>query len=75
MADKIVRQIAERCHPLENHPFGGRSRDEIRPGLGAIATRLHVIFYRVLEGRAEIIRVLDGRRDIDEISSPSVVND
>jgi plasmid stabilization system protein ParE len=25
------------------------------------------LFYRVVEHRAEIVRVLDGRRDIDEI--------
>jgi toxin ParE1/3/4 len=67
IADKIVREIAEKSRLLENHPFGGRSRDEVHPGLRSIAARPHVIFYRVAQNRAEIVRVIDGRRDLDEI--------
>ena len=70
VADKIVREIAETTRLLEDHPFGGRARDEIRPGLRSIAARPHVIYYRVADGRAEIVRVLDGRRDLDEIFAP-----
>jgi len=33
----------------------------------SIAVRPHVIFYRVQDGSAEIVRVLHGRRDLDEI--------
>jgi plasmid stabilization system protein ParE len=32
-ADRIVREIARTCQLLEDQPFGGRSRDEIKPGL------------------------------------------
>ncbi len=32
-----------------------------------MAASPHIIFYRVNEGSAEVIRVLDGRRDLDEI--------
>jgi toxin ParE1/3/4 len=66
-ADKIIRQIVERSRLLEDHPLGGRSRDELRPGLRSLVARPHVIFYRVVHDRAEIVRVLDGRRDLDEI--------
>ena len=52
---------------LEDHPFAGRSRDEVRTGVRSIASRPHVIFYRVTDNTIEIIRVLDGRRDIEEI--------
>ena len=34
LADKIVREIAETCRLLEDHPLGGRSRDEVRLGFG-----------------------------------------
>jgi toxin ParE1/3/4 len=66
-ADKVVRRIVETSRLLEDHPFGGRSRDEIRLGLRSLVARPHVVFYRVVQDRAEIVRVLDGRRDLDEI--------
>jgi toxin ParE1/3/4 len=66
-ADNVVRRIEAGCRVLETHPFGGRGRDEIRPGLRSITARPHVIFYRVRGDRAEIIRILDGRRDIGEV--------
>jgi toxin ParE1/3/4 len=66
-ADKIVREIGEACRLLEDHPFAGWARNEVRPGLRSMAATPHVIFYRVTNDVAEIVRVLDGRRDLDEI--------
>jgi toxin ParE1/3/4 len=66
-ADTLVRAIAETCRMLEEHPLAGRSRDEIRPGIRSALASPFVIFYRVTDNVAEIVRVLDGRRDIDEI--------
>jgi toxin ParE1/3/4 len=66
-ADRVVREISNACLLLDEHPFAGRARDEIRPGLRSIAARPHVVFYRVSDSAAQIVRVLDGRRDLDEI--------
>jgi len=66
-ADGIIRDIEKVCRLLGDHPLAGRARDEVRPGLRSIAARPHVVFYRVTDDAAEIIRVLDGRRDIEEI--------
>jgi toxin ParE1/3/4 len=66
-AEKIIREIGEACRILEDHPFAGRSRNEVRPGLRSVAVSPHVIFYRVKGGAAEVARVLDGRQDLDEI--------
>jgi toxin ParE1/3/4 len=66
-ADKIVRDIHAACRPLEHFPLAGRTRDELRHGLRSLAVRPHVVFYRVVDGVPEIGRVLDGRRDLDEI--------
>jgi toxin ParE1/3/4 len=63
-ADKIVREI---CRILEDHPFAGRGRNEIRAGLRSVVASPHVVFYQVKNDVAEIMRVLDGRRDVDEI--------
>ena len=69
-ADNIVRKISEACRLLEDHPLGGRARDEIRPNLRSITAQPYVIFYRLGEARTvEIVRVIDGRRDLDEVFS------
>jgi toxin ParE1/3/4 len=39
----------------------------LRPGFRSLAARPHVVFYRVVNDIPEIIRVLDGRQDIEEI--------
>jgi toxin ParE1/3/4 len=66
-ADEIVREIVEACRVLEGHRFAGRARNEIRQGIRSISASPHVVFYRVRNDVAEIVRVLDGRRDLDEI--------
>ncbi len=66
-ADKIVRDIAGSSRLIEHHPLAGRARDEIRPGLRSIPARPYVIFYRIRDDVAEIVRILHGRRDVDEI--------
>jgi toxin ParE1/3/4 len=71
VADKIVRGIGEACHLLEDQPLAGRPRNEIRPGLRSVAAYPHIVFYRVNDDIAEIVRVLDGRRDLEQIFTES----
>ena len=68
-ATKIVRQIDKVIATVEDHPFAGRARDELRAGVRSLAATPHVVFYRVVNDIPEIIRILDSRRDIDEIFS------
>lgn len=70
-ANKFVRDIASTIAVIEAHPLAGRTRAELRPGLHSIAATPHVIFYRVANHIPEIVRVLDGRQDIDEIFTDS----
>lgn len=65
-AEKILREIAEVIALLEEHPFAGRARNELRPGLRSFASTPHVVFYRVVDDTPQIVRVLDGRQDIEE---------
>jgi len=66
-ANKIAHEIGLACGLLQGYPFAGRARDEVRPGFRSVAVAPHVVFYRVRNGIAEIVRVLDGRRDLDKI--------
>jgi toxin ParE1/3/4 len=65
-AEKMLREIAEVIALLEDHPFAGRSRNEVRSDLRSFAATPHVVFYRLVDDRPEIVRVLDGRQDIEE---------
>lgn len=66
-ADKLVREIGDVVAVIEAYPRAGRARDELRRGIRSIAASPHVVFYRVIDKVPQIVRVLDGRRDIDEI--------
>jgi toxin ParE1/3/4 len=64
--EKILREIAAVIALIEDHPFAGRARNEVRPGLRSFAATPHVVFYRVVNDTPQIVRVLDGRQDIEE---------
>jgi toxin ParE1/3/4 len=66
-AEKIAREIGAVVATIEDYPLAGRSRNELHPGFRSLAASPHVVFYRVVNGVPEIVRVLDGRQDIEEI--------
>lgn len=66
-AEKVVRHLGELVATIEAHPFAGRARDELRPGVRSLAAKTHVLFYRVVNEIPEIMRIVDGRQDIDEM--------
>jgi toxin ParE1/3/4 len=68
-ADRILREIAKIVATIDDFPLAGRSRDEIRAGLRSLSASPQVVFYRLKGDRPEIVRVLDGRQDIEEIFS------
>ncbi len=68
-AEKLVREIAALVQSIEEHPMIGRTRDEVREGLRSLAASPHVVFYRLIDETTEIVRVLDGRQDIEDIFS------
>jgi toxin ParE1/3/4 len=65
-AEKVLREIAEVIALIEEHPLAGRARNEVRRGLRSFAATPHVIFYRVVNDTPQIVRVLDGRQDIEQ---------
>jgi toxin ParE1/3/4 len=69
IADKLLREIAKVIATIDDFPLAGRSRDEIRAGLRSLVSGPHVVFYRLNDDRPEIVRVLDGRQDIEDIFS------
>jgi toxin ParE1/3/4 len=66
---KLLLEIARLVATIDDFPLAGRSRDEIRAGLRSLVSSRHVVFYRLNDDRPEIVRVLDGRQDIEDIFS------
>ncbi len=64
-AENVLRDIAEGIDLLEAHPYSGRARREIRPNLRSFPVHRFVVFYQVVEETVQVIRILDGRRDVD----------
>jgi len=65
-AEAIVHQIDRKFDQLTRFPFIGRERPSLAPELRSVLVGTHVIFYMVGSDRITVVRVIDGRRDIDE---------
>jgi len=60
--ERIDRKFAE----LTRFPFIGRERSSLARGLRSTLVGNYVIFYTAGTDLITIVRVIDGRRDIDE---------
>jgi plasmid stabilization system protein ParE len=50
--------------PPSRAAFLGRARDDLLPGVLSIVVHPTVVFYRVGRGTIDIVRVIDGRRNL-----------
>ena len=73
-ADRYLRRFAKRIEQLAEHPRLGPRRDDIKPLLRMLLVNPYAIFYCLLPDRdsdpvdeVEIIRIVDGRRDLTEL--------
>ena len=69
-ADRWVDRIDEQLSLLAAQPKIGRSRDELAPGMRSFPVGRYVIFYVPLDDGIDVVRVLHGARDIEEIFNP-----
>ena len=64
IADKHLRDISSAAQNLCDFPESGRSRDDLLPDLRSIVIFPTVLFYRLTPAAVEVVRVIDGRRNI-----------
>ena len=67
LADKHVRDIHRAAMRLAKSPLMGRDRDDLKPGIREVVVYPTVLFYRVSREQVEVVRVVDGRRNIAAI--------
>lgn len=65
-ADRVLDAIELRWQHLARHPYLGRARDDIAPSIRHLVVGRYLTLYRVMPEGVEIIRVLHGRRKIDQ---------
>jgi toxin ParE1/3/4 len=66
-ADRTVDRLIAACQKFAHTPEVGRSREEFRHGLRSFAVGNHVIFYRIWPEQVDILRILHGARNIEEL--------
>jgi toxin ParE1/3/4 len=65
-ANDFIRRIDENFKNLTRFPFIGRERSHLASGLRCLIVGLHLIFYTIDGDDIAIVRVIDGRMDVDE---------
>jgi toxin ParE1/3/4 len=66
-ADAIYDRIEESCARLARHPQLGRARPEIAPEARALVIERWLALYRLTDHGAQIVRIVDGARDLAAI--------
>ena len=67
-ADRLIDSLTRRFLLLANHPYIGRARDEdFGVGTRSFAVGNYVIVYRIEGENVLILRVAQGRRDIEAL--------
>ncbi|MGH9741859.1 MAG: type II toxin-antitoxin system RelE/ParE family toxin [Candidatus Acidiferrum sp.] len=66
-ADAFIDELYETIQKLGRQPGMGRHREELAPGIQSFPFRRYVIFYRDATSAIEIVRVLHGARDIQNL--------
>ena len=69
-ADRIYDRIEERCHLLTEHPRIGPARPEIAEDARALVVERWLALYRLVDDSAQVVRIVDGSRDLTQIDWP-----
>jgi toxin ParE1/3/4 len=66
-AEKVLRHLYAKMGILTHNPYLGKERKEIEAGLRSFPVGSHIIFYCPLSDGIEVIRILHGARDFQDI--------
>jgi len=64
-ADRHYSLIFDEIGYICKNTTAGKTMDHVRKGYRASKVKSHLIFYRIINGTVEIIRILHERMDID----------
>jgi len=72
-ATEFLSLIENKCQFLAEFPNMGRSYAELLPELRGISVNPYIIFYRLIKDDVEIIRVVNGYRNLESLFSESEI--
>lgn len=64
-AVKLLEEVDRALERLSPFPGLGPARDELAPGLRSYPLRPYLLFYRLIDDGVQLVRVIDGRRDLE----------
>ena len=67
VADRVLARIVDACAILTEHPEAGRARPDVDLEARALVVERWLVLYRLVDGSAQIVRVVDGARDLPAI--------
>jgi toxin ParE1/3/4 len=70
LADAKTLVLQEKLLMLSRFPEAGRRREDLVTGMRSFPAAEFVIFYQIFDDSIQIIRILNGRRDIQGIFQP-----
>lgn len=66
-ADQVLESINQKLILLSDSPLLGRERQDLAVGLRSFPAGSYVIFYRPIDGGIDVVRVLHGARNVEEL--------
>ena len=67
-ADRMADAVLESSRLQVRFPGMGQNRDDLRLGVRCFVESPYVVYYRPIEDTIEVLRILQGARDIIHIS-------
>ena len=67
VADRVYDSVEQSCRLLAEQPRLGRARPEIQAEARSIVIERWLALYRITEDGVQIVRIIDGARDISAI--------
>lgn len=67
VASAVLKRIRDRCELIATHPELGQLRPEFPGDVRSFPVQRWIIFYRITQSAVEVVRVLDGVRDLDSL--------
>jgi toxin ParE1/3/4 len=64
-AERFSAEVEQRLESLKDMPWRGAPRDDLQPGLRCVLLRTLLVLYTIGPEEVLILRIIDGRMDVD----------
>jgi toxin ParE1/3/4 len=72
--ERLLQEFNQKCVKLLQFPNMGKSYATIRPSLRGIPLDEYIIFYEVIEDEITILRVVNGRQNLENLFDEDLDN-